>query len=103
MKVIWQKPAQAGRRNVSAYIRREFGSKREKKFRELVGQTVEMLMRSPAIGHLDPLLSGRVKPYRSVIINGLSKVVYYVENDTIYIAAFWDTRMEPVGRAAEVK
>ena len=46
---------------------------------------------------------GRAKTYRSVIVNGLNKMVYYVEDDTVYIAAFWDTRMEPIEQAARAE
>ena len=40
--------------------------------------------------------------YRSVIINGLNKMVYYVEDDTLHIAGFWDTRSEPKAQASQV-
>lgn len=62
-----------------------------------------MLRRSPYIGQIDPLFEGRAKTYRSVIVNGLNKMVYYIEDDTLHIAAFWDTRMEPEEQAAGVK
>lgn len=35
------------------------------------------------------------KAYRSIVVGGLSKMVYVVEGETIYIAAFWDCRQEP--------
>ena len=53
------------------------------------------LKRTPNLGSIDPLFSDRPIAYRSVVINGLSKMVYYVKDDTIRIAAFWDTRQEP--------
>ena len=62
-----------------------------------------MLRRSPYIGQIDPLFEDRAKTYRSVIVNGLNKMVYYIEDDTLHIAAFWDTRMEPEEQAAGVK
>ena len=95
MKVIWQTRAKIGRRQVAAYIRKEFGTKRAKKFKEEVDDTVKQLMRSPGIGQIDPLFEDRVATYRSVIINSLNKLVYRVDDDTIHIVAFWDTRREP--------
>lgn len=62
-----------------------------------------MLRRSPYIGQIDPLFEGRAKTYRSVIVNGLNKMVYYIEDDTLHIAALWDTCMEPEEQAAGVK
>ena len=55
MRVIWQEPAKVGRRQVAAYIRKEFGTKRAKRFKQEVDDTVNQLMRSPGIGQIDPL------------------------------------------------
>ena len=103
MKVSWQTPAKVGRRKVSAYIRKEFGTKRAKKFKQEVDDTVNMLMRAPNIGQIDPLFEERPQAYRSVIINGLNKLVYRVEDDIIYIVGFWDTRMDDEDQVSQVK
>ncbi len=88
---------------MTAYIRRRFGIERVKQFRQDVDQTVQMIMRYPNIGSIDPLFDDRPKTYRSVIINGLSKMVYSIDGETIYIVAFWDTRREPKKQAEQVK
>ena len=41
--------------------------------------------------------------YRSVIINGLNKMVYRVDGNIIYIVDFWDTRREPVSLASQTE
>jgi len=51
----------------------------------------------------DPLFADRPVAYRSIIINGLSKMVYRVDDDVIHIVGFWDTRQEPEAQAAQVK
>jgi len=33
--------------------------------------------------------------YRSVVVNNLNKIVYYIEGDVVHIATLWDTRREP--------
>ena len=63
----------------------------------------QKLKRSPGIGQIDPLFEDRSVTYRSVIINGLNKLVYRVNDETIHIVAFWDTRMEPEEQAASVR
>ena len=103
MKVIWQKPAKEGRRQITAYIRKEFGTKRAKRFRQEIDDTVNQLMCSPAIGKIDPLFEDRPQAYRSVIINRLNKLVYRVDGDTIYIVGFWDTRMDDEDQATKLK
>jgi plasmid stabilization system protein ParE len=95
MKAVWQEPAKVGRRQVAAYIRKEFGTKRAKIFRQQVDETIKMLICNPYIGKVDPLFDGYSATYRSVVINGLNKMVYRVEGDIVYIVDFWDTRREP--------
>ena len=85
------------------YIREQFGFKRKKTFMQEVRQMTQKLRRSPYIGQIDPLFEGRAKTYRSVIVNGLNKMVYYVEDDTVHIAAFWDTRREPTNQASQTE
>ena len=103
MKVVWDPETKKNRTQVANYIRREFGSKRKIRFLQEVRQMVQQLKLSPGIGQIDPLFRDRTKTYRSVIINGLNKLVYFVSDDIIYIAAFWDTRMDDEDQAANVK
>ena len=103
MRVVWHQQAKEGRDQVADYIGREFGKKRKMHFLQDVRQTTQMLKSSPNIGQIDPLFEGRAETYRSVIVNNLNKMVYYVKGDTLYIAAFWDTRREPKAQARQTK
>ena len=103
MRVEWTKAADRQRDQVAEYIRDEFGAKRRKQFIQEVRQMTQKLKRAPGIGKIDPLFANHAATYRSVIINGLNKMVYRVDNDIIYIVASWDTRMEPEEQAAKVK
>ena len=103
MKVIWTERARRQRDEVANYIRRLFGAKRKFQFKHEVRDTTNLLKRSPGIGKLDPLFEDRPMAYRSIIINGLNKLVYRVEDDTIYIVGFWDTRMDDEDQASQVK
>ena len=103
MKVKWHERAKRQRNEVADYIGRQFSAKRKHKFKQEVRETTQRLKRSPYIGQIDPLFADRAKTYRSVIVNGLNKIVYYIEGDTIRIAGFWDTRMDDEGQAARVE
>lgn len=103
MKIIWQTRAKEGRRQVAAYIYRQFGVNRVKLFKQNVDRIVRMLVQSPNLGAIDPLFSDRPACYRSVIINGLSKMVYRIDDDIIHIVGFWDTRQEPQRQAMQTK
>lgn len=103
MRVKWSERARKQRDEVANYIRRQFGAKRKYQFKQEIRDTTNLLKRSPGIGQIDPLFSDRAMTYRSVIINGLNKLVYFVKDDTIHIAAFWDTRQEPETQAEKTK
>lgn len=71
------------------------GERYAKNFTNLVESKLNQLQQFPTIGFREPLLEGRRKLYRSVIIYQNYKMVYYVDDDTIWISAFWDMRMNP--------
>ena len=79
----------------SKYIKDEFGDTTLSKFLKKVHHTAELLTTCPKMGSVEELLSGGEIIYRSIVINGINKMVYYLDNDQIIIAAFWDARSEP--------
>ena len=103
MRVEWKDKAELNLHQIEDYIFECFGPDSMDQFIKEVEQTVGMLMRYPNSGKIDPLFADRSIAYRSVVISGLSKLVYYVEDDVIYVTAFWDTRREPKALAAQVK
>ena len=103
MKLRWHPEAKRAMLQVGRYIRKEFGLKHALRFKQEVDETAKKLMRSPNIGQIDPLFNDMPVTFRSIIINGLNKMVYYVEDDTINIAAFWDTRMDEKAQASKIK
>ena len=72
-------------------------------FMDEVEQGVLSLADTPTIGKIDPLFAHRKQTYRSIIVRRKNKIVYYIKDDTINIAAFWDTRREPKSLIDELK
>ena len=103
MRVKWTDHAFAQRNQIASYIHRQFGIKRKIRFLQKVRQMTQMLKKSPNIGSIDPLFASRPLAYRSIIINGLSKMVYRVDDDVIHIVGFWDCRQEPQNQAAQTE
>jgi len=103
MRIHWEDKAEWNLHQIEDYIFERFGPDSMEQFIDDVEQTVRMLMRYPNSGKIDPLFADRSITYRSVVISGLSKLVYYVEDDVIHIAAFWDCRREPDTLASQVK
>lgn len=93
MKLIWENIALEQLKQVSDYISKSFGDNSKKAFLREIRRIVKLLNINPYIGALDPFLSDRSKPYRTTIISGMDKMVYYIDtNGIIHISAFWDCR-----------
>ena len=76
MRVKWSDSAMAQRKQIANYISRCFGAKRKILFLQEVRHTTQLLKNSPNLGSIDPLFDDFGIAYRSIIINGLSKMVY---------------------------
>ena len=94
MKLIWDEKALNQLKQVAWYIKKSFGVKRKNIYLREIHNAANMLLTQPYMGALDPQLSDRTKAYRSIIVNKLNKMVYYVENDVVTIVAFWDCRRD---------
>ncbi|MBR4678495.1 MAG: type II toxin-antitoxin system RelE/ParE family toxin [Bacteroidales bacterium] len=103
MKLIWDEKAKLSVKEIAVYIRTNFGVKFEKIFRDEIRHITDLLLNNPRMGSLDPLFEGRSKQYRSIIVSGKNKMVYYFDDKTVTIIAFWDSRKEPINQAAQVK
>ena len=68
-----------------------------------VEQVVTELADMPTMGKLDPLFAHRKQAYRSIIVRRLNKLVYYVKDNTLHVAAFWDVRREPQEQTQQTK
>ena len=105
MRVLMTGFARQKIRETARYIRSEFGKRYRDDFLYKVQETRQYLATNPHLGSMEPLLSNRPMAYRSVVINKLNKMIYYISNtdDVIYTVDFWDTRREPNAQAAQVK
>ena len=95
MKVIWSEQARDELRHVSEYILKEFGRKPRQMFLQEVRHTASLLETNPHLGPEEPLLEETPVLYRSIVVNYLNKMVYYIHDDVVEIVALWDTRREP--------
>ena len=90
-------------RQVARYVNKKFGRKVRQEFMQRVRDAEKRIVTQPNIGQIDPLYADRPVAYRSVIINGLNKMVYRIDGDIIYIVDFWDTRREPKNQASQTE
>ncbi len=71
------------------------GERSALKFSSQLDDRLNLLLRFPESGHPEPLLKGRAIFYRAKIINKHYKLIYFVDEDVIRVAAIWDMRMNP--------
>lgn len=98
MTIHWHKRAGAALHQVEEYVLENFGEDERQKFMNDIEQAVLSLASMPAMG----IFAHRKQAYRSIIVRRLNKIVYYVKDDIIHIAAFWDTRREPKRQANQI-
>lgn len=103
MKIIWTESAQKSQDAAAAYIFNEFGAMPLIDFYKNLDEIEEDLSDFPELGRIEPLLQDRSKSYRSLVATKYNKMIYYVDDDKIYIVDFWDTRREPKAQVSRLK
>lgn len=95
MRVEWSSRALREWENTVRYIFREFGRKAAEEFEQDIFRWEKRIAVNPELAHQEPLLKNRSKFYRGLIVSKHSKLIFYVENETVYVADLWDMRREP--------
>ncbi len=103
MKIIWTESAQKSQDAAAAYIFNEFGAMPLIDFYKNLDEIEEDLSDFPELGRIEPLLQDRSNSYRSLVATKYNKIIYYVDDDKIYIVDFWDTRREPKAQVSRLK
>ena len=97
MRVIWKNKAIRHLELLTDYGLETFGEKAVTRFVNNVRAYDKRLATNPYMGALEPLLANRRLPYRSLVVHPHYKLIYWVDEkqDTVFIAALWDTRRNP--------
>lgn len=95
MNVIWHQKAIIQRFIISKYISDTLGRKAMAQFNREVTHCKNLIAQNPNIASIEQYLEGSAVEYRSILVSGLSKMIYYYEGDTVYVAAIWDVRRNP--------
>ena len=103
MRVVWYPEAAKRLHQVVSYLQTEYGSKSCTKFLKEAYRTERLLARNPYLGAIELFLADAPVQYRSIVVNRLNKIVYWINGDVIEIVDFWDTRREPKQQAQQTK
>lgn len=93
-RLIWLDTARTDLNTVYCFNQSK-GIKYAKNIVNHIIDTSFVLKRFPYSGPTESLLAGRDIPYRSLVIDKHHKVIYFIEEEAVYIAAVWDTRQDP--------
>ena len=101
-QIHWSKRAERSYGKIIDYIAAEFGQFRARKYVSTVYSEVDKLYAYPELGQVEPWLEGARYEFRRLVIEGLTKVIYRVTDNSIEIADVWDTRQDPEELAARL-
>lgn len=94
MKVVWTETALHGLEKVTEYIALDFGQSGLNRFVLEIKKCENAIAALPNSGAIEWKDDSHAVVYRFYMVNGLSKMLYFVKNDTVYIADFWDIRSQ---------
>lgn len=94
MTLIWTAFAAEQLECVYAFIKNKSEMAAVSIYNDILDE-VDSLLHFPYMAPLESLLSEFTENYRSLVVRSMYKVVYYVNNETIYIVAFFDCRQSP--------
>ena len=103
MRIIVNDETKKKIRQTARYIQKEFGKKARVDFRNEIQHIVKLLQENPLLGPDERYLADAPVLYRSIVVNRLNKIVYWINDDVIEIVDFWDTRREPENQAKQTK
>lgn len=85
MKVVWSNRAVDAAEVIGEYIYQSFGYSTFTNYREAILQAETLLLANPFIGPEEPRITSGKFQHHTLLVNRLSKIVYYVDNDTIIL------------------
>lgn len=93
--VIWLENAkQAFEQQMNWYLNR-MGKQAARKFTNAILKDTERLATFPYLGQTEPLLESLPEQYRSLVSGKHFKIIYFIENNAVYIVALRDCRQAP--------
>lgn len=95
MIVNWSDRARGELSNAASFIKNSFGKRYMNEFMREVMRVNSLLGDNPKIGKEEDSPVMRKGGYRSLVVNKKNKIIYRIVDDSIEVAAFWDTRREP--------
>ena len=94
MNIKWSFLAIESLDNICDHLSSQFGVKAKSDFLTAVDKSIKQVAQYPNIGIEEQSLAADGSVH-SILVNRLSKFIYYVEDDELFIADVWDIRQNP--------
>lgn len=101
-KTIWKKSARAKYKKTTRWYFDNMGRSAARKFMQGITEDVKRISTHPGIGKREPLLADQPENFQSLVSHRNTQIVYYTDNERIYIVDFWDCRRNPSDMANEI-
>jgi plasmid stabilization system protein ParE len=94
MTIEWTPQAIYAWEQISEYIFDKFGFETMVEFEEATNEEEERLLNFPRSGQKELSAWNKSVEYRYTVINGLTKMIYHIEEEKIIVDLCWDTRVD---------
>ena len=94
LMVKWTEPASDRFDEIYDYLKGEAGKRTALKIVGKITAHTKILAQNPHAGPIEELLTGRGKDHR-YLVQGNYKIIYRIENETVWIITLFDCRQNP--------
>ena len=103
MKILWLNFAEEDIDAIYRFYAEEKSLRAANKIYNDILDATGSLADFPQIAPIESCLSDDVEEYRSLVVQKHFKVIYFIESESIYIAAVWDCRQNPETNKEKIK
>jgi plasmid stabilization system protein ParE len=95
MVIDWTDNAKQRLRDIFDYYQVSVSRKVALKMAREIWQAAKPLADFPYMAAIEPVLAEFPETFRSVVVRDIFKIIYYVDNNIVYIVSVWDCRQDP--------
>ena len=96
MKLIWTEGALSDWEDIARYVAVNFGKKAFDEYNKATEEAENQIAEFPSSGTPLKTCKHHSLGLKFVLISKLSKMIYHVDGETIFIDVIWDTRQSPM-------
>ena len=103
MTICWLELAEEDIESIYLFYAEDKSVKAANKIYNDILDATDFLAKFPQMAPVEPILSDDGEEYRSLVVQKHFKVIYFIECDSIYIAAVWDCRQDPQANISKIR